>query len=240
MAHKPSSDQKVWENRLAKSSKSISENLLWRWSSHDQMPATECSEKLNHILQVRGILTDYANSLAVRSQSSSILGESEGLEFLFDQCVPDRPVKGAHYVTPRKTYRHNRSITNNRTVQNGLEKGPPLPPRPVQEELMRCFFHYVYPVLPIVDVKEVLEGFEHDPKSVRPLLLWSIFFAALNVSRNEVHSMRVADILHQFIDKDILRMHRLPPRKLLKEQYYHNAKVGMKWLSRSITYFNFC
>lgn len=93
---------------------------------------------------------------------------------------------------------------------------------------MRCFFHYVYPVLPVVDAKEVLEAFEQDPASVKPLLLWSIFFAALNVgifSIDRFDYVCMADLLDQFIDKDILRTHRLPPRKLLKEQYYHNAKV---------------
>ena len=110
-------------------------------------------------------------------------------------------MKGVHYVTPRKTYRHKRSTSKVRRLE------PPLPSLQVQQELVRCFFHHVYPVMPIVHVKKFLEQFERNPNSVSPLLLWSMYFAALN-----------------FVDKDFLRAHRLPPRKILKEQYYQHAK----------------
>lgn len=133
-------------------------------------------------------------------------GESEGLEFLFDQCAPDRPVKGVHYLTPTKTYRHKRPAPHRPSPQQ-LGLNFPLPPRAVQEEMVRCFFHYVYPGMPILHPKEFLEGFAKDANSVSPLLLWSVFFVAVN-----------------YIAKDILRAHRLPPRKVLKEHYYQNAK----------------
>lgn len=133
-------------------------------------------------------------------------GESEGLEFLFDQCAPDRPVKGVHYLTPTKTYRHRRP-TPHRPSPQQLGLSFSLPPRAVQEEMIKCFFYYVYPGMPIIHPKEFLEGFSKDANNVSPLMLWSIFFVAVN-----------------YIDKDVLRAHRLPPRKVLKEHYYQNAK----------------
>ena len=142
-----------------------------------------------------------ANERSAKDLLPYFAGESEGLEWLFDQCSADRPVKGVHYVTPRKTYRHKRSASKVRRLEN------PLPPLQVQQELIRCFFHYVFPVMPIVDAKDFLEAYGRNPNSVSPLLLWSMFFAAAN-----------------FVDKDYLRMNRLPPRKILKEQYYQHAK----------------
>ncbi|KAK6378004.1 hypothetical protein LTR64_001387 [Lithohypha guttulata] len=118
-------------------------------------------------------------------------GESEGLEFLFDQVAPDRPVVGVHYLTPRRTYRHKRPRIYRPSSQE-LGSHIALPPRPVQQELVKCFCYYVYPTMPVVDLRDFVETFESDTRS--------------------------------FIEKDVLRANHLPPRKVLKEQYYQNAK----------------
>lgn len=107
-------------------------------------------------------------------------GESEGLEFLFDQVAPDRPVVGVHYLTPRRTYRHKRPRIYRPSSQE-LGSHIALPPRPVQQELVKCFCYYVYPTMPVVDLRDFVETFESDTRSVSQLLLWSVFFAALNV-----------------------------------------------------------
>lgn len=105
-----------------------------------------------------------------------LTGESEGLEFLFDQCNPDRRYRGPHYITPRKTYRHKR------LTQGARKLAPRLPHRAIQQELVKCFFHHVWPVMPIINASEFLDAFENDMSSISPLLLWSVFFSALNVS----------------------------------------------------------
>ena len=65
--------------------------------------------------------------------------------------------------------------------------------------------------MPVIRLGEFLSDFEKSLEGTgqvkSPLLLWSVFFAALS-----------------FIDKDILRAHRLAPKKILKQQYYQNAK----------------
>ncbi|KAK5942852.1 hypothetical protein PMZ80_005418 [Knufia obscura] len=159
------------------------------------------SQQQQKDVQQRRQVVAIANERPLRDLLPYFAGESEGLEFLFDQCSADRPVKGVHYVTPRKTYRHKRSTSRVHRLE------PLLPPLQIQQELIRNFFNYVFPVMPIVDAKAFLEAFEKNPNSVSPLLLWSMFFAAAN-----------------FIDKDYLRANRLPPRKILKEQYYQHAK----------------
>ena len=103
-------------------------------------------------------------------------GESEGLEFVFDLCAPDRPARGLHYATPAKTYRATR------TYQQPARTQRLLPPIMVQRELVRCFFLHVWPVLPVVDSKEFLTSFYAEDSTISPLLLWSIFFSAASAS----------------------------------------------------------
>lgn len=128
-------------------------------------------------------------------------GDTQGLEFLFDTCAPDRPLKGNHYTTPASTYRARR------TVRKPAKPVHPLPPVAIQRELVKSFFYYVWPLFPVVDAKEFLMAFQADSQSISPLLLWSVFFAAAS-----------------FIDSDVLKTQHMPPRKILKEQYYVYAK----------------
>lgn len=128
-------------------------------------------------------------------------GESQGLEFLFDLVSPDRPTKGLHYATPSATYRAKR------TCKRTPRPAPQMPPSMVQQELIRCFFHYVWPAMPIVDPKDFLSAWYQEDRHVSPLLLWSVFFAAAS-----------------YIDSEALKAHHLPTRRTLKEEFYMNAK----------------
>ena len=103
-------------------------------------------------------------------------GESQGLEFLFDICCPDRTVRGLHYATPAHTYRARR-------VHQKSANPSPLPAMPVQRELVRTYFLYLWPVLPVVDAKSFLTAFYAEDPNLSQLLLWSIFFAAASVSQ---------------------------------------------------------
>lgn len=103
-------------------------------------------------------------------------GESEGLEFLFDVCCPDRPIKGQHYAVPAHSYRAKR------TYRRQSLPARQLPAPHIQQELLRCFFRYVWPLLPVIDLQTFLNAYIYEPANVSDLLLWSIFFAAANVS----------------------------------------------------------
>jgi hypothetical protein len=84
-------------------------------------------------------------------------------------------MKGTHYTTPASTYRAKR------VVRKHARPAQPLPPLVIQRELVRSFFLYLWPLLPVVDAKEFLTAFHHDSSTVSPLLLWSVFFAAASV-----------------------------------------------------------
>ena len=101
-------------------------------------------------------------------------GESEGLEFLFDLCCPDRAIHGLHYATPAHSYRAKR------THQKSASPSP-LPAMSIQRELVRAFFLYLWPVLPVVEAKSFLSAFYSEDPNLSPLLLWSMFFAAASV-----------------------------------------------------------
>ena len=109
-------------------------------------------------------------------------GESEGLDFLLDLCAPERPIKGIHYAVPTSNYLAKRSF------QRPARPLPELPSSPAQQQLIRCFFHHVWPMLPIVDSYEFLQAYLRDVTTVSPLLLWSMFFTAANVS---LHQYRI-------------------------------------------------
>jgi hypothetical protein len=102
-------------------------------------------------------------------------GESQGLEFLFDICCPDRTIRGLHYATPAHSYRAKRVHQKSATPS-------PLPAMPIQRELVRSFFLYLWPVLPVVEAKGFLSAFYSEDPNLSPLLLWSMFFAAASVS----------------------------------------------------------
>lgn len=124
------------------------------------------------------VLTTKHPSFLSSSQQLTPTGESEGLEFLFDQTNPDRHDRGPHYLTPRRTYRHKRLSQG----QGARKLAPRLPTRAVQHEFVKTFFHYVWPVMPVIDAREFLEAFDKDLSTISPLLLWSVFFSALSVS----------------------------------------------------------
>ena len=88
----------------------------------------------------------------------------------------------------------------------------PLPPPPVCEQLTRCFFHYVYPFLPIVNAGEFLTQYTEDPAKVSRMLLWSVFFASAN-----------------YLAADAIKTAGFKTRKSLKEYCYQNAKVRSRW-----------
>jgi len=83
----------------------------------------------------------------------------------------------------------------------------PFPENALRQELLRCYFHYVHPFLPLVDVYSFFHKYNQGVEHVSPLLLWSMFFAAAN-----------------FVSPESLKRNRFSSRKSFKEYCYQRAK----------------
>jgi hypothetical protein len=128
-------------------------------------------------------------------------GESEGLEFIFDMCAPNRALKGPHYIITRQI--HKREHVREKEKLEVV----PFPDEDMRQELLICYFHYVHPFLPIVDIYSFFHKYDRGIEHVSRLLLWSMFFAAAN-----------------FVRPEFLKRMQFPSRKSLKEFCYQRAK----------------
>lgn len=108
--------------------------------------------------------------------NTSLLGEAQGLDFVLDICYPTRIPKGSHYIINRNRHRPAH-------IKEHFSAGPePMPPKHVRQELLRAYFYYVHPFLPVLDAGQFLINAEDGNENSSRLLLWSIFFAAASVS----------------------------------------------------------
>lgn len=63
-----------------------------------------------------------------------------------------------------------------------MQGGFSLPAEGVCKALIRSYFYYVHPFLPIINVRNFFTKYlSGDMQKVNLLLLWSMFFAASNV-----------------------------------------------------------
>jgi hypothetical protein len=104
-------------------------------------------------------------------------GNEEGLEFLFDCCYPERPVKGNHYIIPRPPPKAE--FAHDSGLRDPLLTS--FPAEDVSKDMLCCYFQYVHPFLPVVDAKEFMST-SNSGRSRSPLLRWSMLFAAANVN----------------------------------------------------------
>lgn len=106
-------------------------------------------------------------------------GDQQGLAFIVDICKPDSASRGNHYLVPR--------VATNCQPSEGLallcmQGAFSLPDEGVCKALLRCYFHYVHPFLPIVNTDDFFAKYlRGDLQKLNPLLLWSMLFAASNV-----------------------------------------------------------
>ena len=105
-----------------------------------------------------------------------MLGEAQGLEFTFNICHPSRVTKGPHYIVNREgsAYRASRETQSHPRRE--------FPSSSICRDLLRAYFYYVHPFLPVLDINDFLTRYAEDSKSVSEVLLWSMFFAAASVS----------------------------------------------------------
>lgn len=108
----------------------------------------------------------------------TVVGESLGFSAVLDVL--------ATHAVPRHVFRPSShpSLTAQDVEYLKFKGCLTLPSSDICRELLRAYFHHVHPILPVVDAAQVLK-FEqqHDrPAEWNLLLLWSIFFVAVNVS----------------------------------------------------------
>ncbi|EXJ57421.1 hypothetical protein A1O7_07769 [Cladophialophora yegresii CBS 114405] len=127
-------------------------------------------------------------------------GEVGGHEFLFEVCSPNRSLRGSPYIISRNIHKRPRF-----KPETGSR---PRFPSAVCQELLRCFFNYIYPILPVVHAGDFLTKYTHDPNSVSGLLLWSIFLSAAS-----------------YLDTETLSSAGFKNRKQLKEFCFQHAKA---------------
>ncbi|KAJ9610587.1 hypothetical protein H2200_005364 [Cladophialophora chaetospira] len=127
-------------------------------------------------------------------------GEVGGHEFLFEVCSPNRTLRGSPYIISSSVHKRQRF-----KVEVGSR--PRFPPS-VAHQFLRCFFSYVYPILPVVNGGDLLAKYSENPDNVSPLLLWSVFFAAAS-----------------YLGADDIDAAGFRNRKQLKEFCYQHAKA---------------
>ncbi|KAL4790307.1 cytochrome P450 [Aspergillus venezuelensis] len=118
----------------------------------------------------------------------------------------------APQAVPRHIFRPvSHPTLNNEDIEYFKFKGClNLPSKDVCLELLHAYFYNVHPIMPVVDAAQVM-GIEHlldRPAELNLLLLWSIFFAAVN-----------------FIPTDTCTLAGYSSRKEMKEAMYSRAKV---------------
>ena len=106
------------------------------------------------------------------------IGEAQGLDFILDICRPGRPRTMIHPVPrprPKPPAAEDISYLEIKQVFT-------LPSDELCRELVRCYFHHIHTLQPIVDAQSFLECYDHGgPSRMSHLLLWSIFFIAAGV-----------------------------------------------------------
>ena len=112
-------------------------------------------------------------------KSDSVVADLKGNCAIVNICEPDRGDESGHFLLP------NGVVPS--LVPEDLEylqrKGAfALPEARIRDDLVRTYFRYVHPSLPIVDAQEFLTKYESASLDKIGLhLLWSMYLAASNV-----------------------------------------------------------
>ena len=110
-------------------------------------------------------------------------------------------MKANHYIVNRERLRRDH------LRQRPLGVPQPLPETEIVFELLRCYFQYVHPFLPILNISEVLLKAASNDEHVGSLLMYSIFLAAAS-----------------YVEPSTLERAGFPSRKSMKQYFYQRAK----------------
>lgn len=131
--------------------------------------------QLNVILIIHGVLT-------------LVQGDTQGVGLVADLCEPERPDKSGHFVVAALSSPNVDSETHEYLTKRGCFD---LPALDIQQSLVRSYFHYVHPFLPVIHVSSFLKTFESPGQNGVCLhLLWSVFLAAANVGKGLMREMK--------------------------------------------------
>lgn len=116
---------------------------------------------------------------------STSVGDQQGLGLVVDICKPHREFRGNHFMVPQAVAMS--SLLPEDLAALNAKGCFSLPSVEIREGLLQCYFRYVHPFLPILDVGSFLHQYESGgPRKVNLLLLWAMFFASTNVSSSTV------------------------------------------------------
>lgn len=124
-------------------------------------------------MQLIAILSIYVTNI-------TSTGEKHGIAFLLDVCKSNDGPTGSHFLVPK-------SVIDSQQPEDLAylwAKGAfSMPTEEACEGLLQCYFRYVHPFLPVIDVSNFLSQYANGgPRRISSLLLWSMFSAASNVS----------------------------------------------------------
>lgn len=107
------------------------------------------------------------------------IGEAPGFSSVLDSCSPSQQPVARHILISSEVStslsKQDRDYLNFKGVFT-------LPQKSTCDDLLRAYFHHIHPIMPIVDAKVLLKFHQTGKTSEwNLLLLWSIFFVAVNV-----------------------------------------------------------
>ncbi|KAF2801411.1 uncharacterized protein BDZ99DRAFT_220393 [Mytilinidion resinicola] len=109
-----------------------------------------------------------------------------GIGYVLNILEPERanPTTAQHFLIPQSIP----SLLDPEDIDYLRAKGVfSLPPSDVCDELLRCYFHHIHPILPILDADRLLNAYvDGGVQKLNLLLMWSIFSVAVNYTRDEV------------------------------------------------------
>ena len=101
-----------------------------------------------------------------------------------------------------------------------------LPSEEVCEQLIQCYFHYVHPLLPLVDIEAFFQDYlGTSGRTPKLLLLWSMFSVAISVSCRERWLKTETDEA-KFAPESVVRASGYESTKEIKVAMYSRAKVS--------------
>ncbi|KAF2491264.1 hypothetical protein BU16DRAFT_566176 [Lophium mytilinum] len=114
------------------------------------------------------------------------VGDAQGIGYVLDILEPERanPTPAQHFLIPQSLP----SLLDPDDINYLRAKGVfSLPPSEVCDELLRCYFHHIHPILPILEADRLLNAYvDGGVQKLNLLLIWSIFSVAVNYTRDEV------------------------------------------------------
>jgi hypothetical protein len=121
--------------------------------------------------------------LHVRFINMSHTGDLRGPAFVISLCNPNRTSESNHFFVPRASTLSLSAVDLEYLRAKGVFS---FPSPTIRQVLLRMYFHFVHPFVPVIQVGQFLAQYNNDdPRPTSTLLLWGMFSAASNVSAKQ-------------------------------------------------------